>query len=377
MCFDEGMLQAYLDGETTIAEKQQIDNHLATCSRCKLVLSNLEENNNFVNLHLTTYKKQLDRLEPAVDSSSIAGQRPKHNREKGVFVLFNRYKKLASAVAAVACLGILFSFAPVRSAAAQFLTIFRMQKVETMSVSVTDLNRIEQAFYNQSTNLDIDNFGKIENRQTGEYREVSRDEIDQVLDFKPKMPSYLPDSFRLRQDMSVRPANKVKFTLNVKNVNAVIKHLGGKYLLPGDLDGKSFTLSFYQSLKLYADYSQGETHKSLSLLQTPSPEVRVPEGIDVDAVRKAILELPVIPEETKRKLASLKNWHNTLYVPQPSRGTTEQIAINGSSGVIIKETEGSGHGRIILMWQSDGLFFILEGSNLESSELLKVAESLK
>lgn len=61
---------------------------------------------------------------PSMMVSSRSAQQPK----KGVFDMVQKYRKLAGAVAAAACLGILFSFAPVRTWAAQFLTLFRVQK---------------------------------------------------------------------------------------------------------------------------------------------------------------------------------------------------------------------------------------------------------
>jgi len=104
---------------------------------------------------------------------------------------------------------------------------------------------------------------------------------------------------------------------------------------------------------------------------------RVPEDSDVNEVRKAILDLPVIPEDIRRKLASLENWQNTLYVPQPPNGTAEEVDINGAGGVIIKETRGSGIEKNILMWQNDGLFYVLEGRNIAAAELIKTAASVK
>jgi len=100
---------------------------------------------------LTTYKRQIDRIEPVLDSKFANGpDREHHIKTKGVFGLLRAYRKLAAAVAAVAFLGILLSFAPVRAVAAQFLTLFRVQKIETVGISAEDLNRIQRAFYDQS-----------------------------------------------------------------------------------------------------------------------------------------------------------------------------------------------------------------------------------
>ena len=377
MCYDEGVLQAYLDGEATTEEKHLVEKHLAACSSCRGVLKQLEENNNFVSLQMTTYKKQFERMEPVVDSGSVLQLCKGNKNKKGVFALLGRYKKLAVAAAAAACIGVMFSFAPVRSAAADFLTLFRVQKVETSSISVEELNQIQQVFYNESAKLDIDNFGSVENKQTGEQRQVKWEEAASFLSFDPRQPSYMPDGLAFNPSLSVEPANKIEFTLNVKNVNTVIEHLGGQYPLPAALEGRSFGLNFHEVLQAHADAGQGDTYRNLRLLQTRSPEVTVPENVDVTAVRKAILEMPMIPNETKQKLASLSDWQNTLYIPSPDSGTAEELTINGSSGVFIKEDWGNGRKHSLLIWQDSGVLFVIDGTNLERGEIVKVAESLK
>jgi len=377
MCYEEGVLQAYLDGEVPAEEKRLIESHLAACSQCRGVLKHLEENNNFVSLQMTTYKKQFERLGPIADSGSALQLCKRNKKNKGVFALLGRYKKLAVAAAAVVCVGAMFSFAPVRSAAAEFLTLFRVQKVETSSISIEELNQIQQVFYNASAKLDIDNFGSVENKQTGEQRQVSWEEAANFLSFEPQQPSYMPDGLDFNQTLSVEPANTIKFTLNVKNVNTVIEHLGGQYPLPAALEGRSFGLNFHEALQAYADAGQGDTYRNLRLVQTRSPEVTVPDNVDVADVRKAILEMPMIPNETKQKLASLSDWQNTLYIPSPDSGTAEELTINGSSGVFIKEDWGNSRKHSLLIWQDGGVLFVIDGTNLERGEIVKVAESLK
>jgi hypothetical protein len=240
-----------------------------------------------------------------------------------------------------------------------------------------ELNRIQQAFYDKSTQLNIDNFGKVESAQTGEQQQVRLEEAGEYLGFTPVLPSYLPDGLEFSRDLTLYPASKVDLTLNVNNVNTVIKSLGGEHLLPENLDGKLFTLSFPQSLLASAGSGEGKDYRSVSFIQTRSPEIQVPDNTDVNEVRKAILDLPIIPEETKRKLASLENWQDTLYVPQPENGTTEEVDINGAGGVIVSENRGSGAGQSILMWQDNGFIYIVEGHNVAGEELIKTAQSLK
>lgn len=377
MCFDEGTLQAYLDGEVTKDEKQHMENHLAGCSRCQALLKELADNSAFVDLHLTTYKKHLDRLEPAAGYHGEVSKNENHQQKKGVLAMIARYKKLAGAVAVVALLGISLSFAPVRTVAAQLLTLFRVEKIETTGISIDDLNQIQQAFYNNGTKMNIENFGKITNERTGNSTQVSWEEAQKALSFKPLKPSYLPDKLKMQPFYGLDPTTNINFTLNVKNVNAIISELGGKHLLPDGLEGKTFTLSIPQALQFSASGGEGRDTKHLNLIQAPSPEIKLPEGVNVDEVRKAILDLPVIPPEVKQKLAALKDWQNTLYVPQPKNGTTEEITVNGGSGVLVKEKWSDDRYNHTLIWQKDGMLYIMHGNNISADEITKIANSLE
>lgn len=375
MCFDEGVLQAYLDGEMTDEENKQIEGHLVFCSQCRDLLKELKENNNFVQLQLTTYQKQMERLKYV--PKEYCHHQKKEKEKKGVFALLKKYKKLAGAVAAAACLGVLLSFAPVRSLAAQFLTLFRVQEVKTTAISIDDLNKIQQAFHENNCDIDIENLGKIENQQSGKYQEVTWEEAASLVDFNIKKPSYLPKDLKYNPGYDLEPANQVAFTLNIENINAVVKQLGGKHLFPANLDGNTFTLNIAQSVHASARNQEGEKDKYLNLTQTKIPEINVPKNIDVFEVREAILDLPVIPNDVKQKLAALDNWQNTLYIPQPENGTAEEIQINGAQGVIVKESRRNGDKYLLLMWQSNGILYMLSGDNIAADELIKVANSIE
>ncbi|ATW26042.1 hypothetical protein DCMF_15795 [Candidatus Formimonas warabiya] len=370
MCLDENVLQAYLDGEVSGKEHNLIKDHLASCSHCQEVLKRLEENAAFVDIHLITYQKQLEKMEyPSMMVSSRSAQQPK----KGVFDMVQKYRKLAGAVAAAACLGILFSFAPVRTWAAQFLTLFRVQNVATTTISVEDMEKISQAFDDQGINLDIKNLGKVENQKKGKHRSVDLEEAKELLGYTPLTPSYLPDNMAWSQELSYEPENIIAFTFDINNLNTVVEQLGGTHLFPENLDGQTFTLFLPDSVTVSAKSGEEGKNQAIHLLQAKSPEMDVPKDVDVEEVRNAVLDLPVIPDDVKQKLAALKNWQNTLYVPQPAHGSTKPIKINGIDGVAITD---QGKKDEILIWQDQGYFYSLGGENVPETELLKVAESL-
>ncbi len=371
MCFDDGILQAYLDGEGPFAQNKEIEHHLASCPKCQEKLKQLKENQQFIKIHLVSYKKHLDRMEYPLTAPS----RAYHQKKEGVFDMIFRYRKLACTIAGAACLGILFTFSPVRTVAAQFLTLFRVQNVETTAVSINDLEQIARAFNAQGVDLDLKNIGKVENKMSGKPHQVSLDEAKELIGYTPQLPDYLPDGIELEPKFSYGPENKIDFTLNIKNINKMVEKLGGGHLFPENLEGKTVSLLFPDSIVVSGDTEAGEDHRTISLVQTKSPEIRVPENVDLEEVRKAVLDLPVIPYEVKQKLASLDDWQHTLYIPQPSHGSTKNVKIGGSNGVALSEKWGNQED-VVLIWQDQGMFYSLEGVNVSEAELVKTAESL-
>ncbi|MHB8172358.1 MAG: anti-sigma factor family protein [Thermincolia bacterium] len=122
MCYDEGVLLAYLDGEVESNEGKVIKGHLATCPKCRQTLAELDQNRAFTNNRLALYIR-------AVSRERTAGQKT----GKGVSKIISNHKKLVAAVA-VAGLALSFSFEPVKAAAQDFMTIFRVEKVETVTI---------------------------------------------------------------------------------------------------------------------------------------------------------------------------------------------------------------------------------------------------
>ncbi len=382
MCYDEGTLQAYYDSELDPEEALAIKVHLDQCPRCLERLVEIEQNASFAALHLTTYKKQLDRIEPLSgcyvpeQEQAPSGAR-KIFREKGVLTMLRKYKKIASVAAVAACLGVALSFAPVRTVAAEILTMFRVQNVESAGISFQDLNQIQQAFRKQGAKLDLQNLGKVENEYIGNHRQISWDDAQKDLPFQPVKPAYLPEGLQFNDLYDIQPGLKVNFALDVDNVNNLVEQLGGKHMLPEALDAKKFTLTINESLQCSTGRVENNGGKYINVIQTTSPEMNLPEGVDVDEVRKAILDLPIIPADVQQKLAALKDWQNTLYVPQPANGSTEEVDINGAKGVLVKENGENNNYRYSLMWQKDGVLYIVDGNNVGSEELMKVANSMK
>lgn len=383
MCYDEGMLQAYLDRELQGRKRWEIEAHIATCDVCKDRLFALEEANKAAFSGLSALSHDLHSKKIATEDAWMRLTRDERFgmpvKEKGVLEMLNiRLKKVLVPVAVVAALGISLSFAPVREAAADLLNIFRVQKVEVINISPADLAELQSLSSPRGGKVDIDNFGKIE---TDGYRSpmitTSLEEAQKAVDFKIKMPTVLED--KAMPEYIISKSTATSFTLDVEKANELIKSLNGKTLLPAGLDGKKFTVR--TPVVIVASYSRDDT--GLSIMQTRSPEFIFPKGVDPEVVRDAMLDIPLIPENIKSQLKSIEDWKHTLPIPSvEGRTEVRQVQVNGAEGVFIKNkyqrvrNNGADY-EGVLMWQDNGVIRGINGPGLGLAKAQEIAASMK
>jgi hypothetical protein len=103
----------------------------------------------------------------------------------------------------------------------------------------------------------------------------------------------------------------------------------------------------------------------------------VPDGVDVEQVRKALLDVPVLPEGMRSALAGVNIHGNTLLIPDFGAsqygGSAEEVTVNGNPGVMIT-LPNSGHNALI--WMQDGIWNCLSG-DFATEQGLALAASLE
>jgi len=378
MCYDEGILQAYADGELTEQESIAIREHLVVCAACAQKLATLQANTVFVNDCLAQFQAKLNdhKFKPAkawamfaTDSETAPAQ-----QKGGVFTLLKRYHKAAVvATLVVAMVGIL-GFTPLGSAAAELLKIFRVEQIETITLSAADLEQIRSVIGSGNGDINLDNFGKVEVVGNGEYRAepVSIDVARQKANFPVKELRGLPFAYDNSEIMYAEP-QQLKFTLDVANTNAVIKTFGGKNLLPDSVDGKTFTIKTPGMVMMNYYSGEGPATRYLHIIQTQSPEIIVPDGTDVDSIWKALVDLPVLPENVRKQLLSVQDWQHTMLIPG-YEGLTKEVMVNGNQGVFIASPNKDGASSLI--WKENDLLYVISG-NHSLAEAQQIAAALR
>lgn len=371
MCPEEGVLQAYLDGELEGEARARVAGHLARCPACRQRARDLEGLAGRVDAALRAYLRDTEESERPVrvprPGSVVSRARPL-TEKRGIGKMIRQHRWFTGAAAAVLALAVFLSWAPGRSLAAQFLSIFRMEKIRVVRITPEDMARLQEIFNGRGGEVDIRNFGRVEVKRPAEGRvKADPSQIEALSGLKLDPPVTLAG--RERVAVSIEQAPAVTFTPDVENLNSYLKKHGG-VPLPAGLAGKSFTLSIPPLVRV--DY--GQPGEGFTLLAARDLTIDAPAGVDLVALRQALLSLPSLPDNLRRQLAAIDDWQHTLPVPEIQGMAVREITVNGSQGVYFSDGAASS-GNVVLAWRRGNGWRAVSGLPLE--EALRVAAEVK
>lgn len=368
MCFDEGRIQAYIDGELQDREAEELQEHLKVCRECEAVYQRLME----IDLTVRTSMEGFIASDRERFNAELAWSRLKlkqveyEKKKKGKWYKNMKYKKLITAAAAVAVVAVI-GFTPVSSMAGNLLTIFRVEKVKVITITPDDMQQMEKVMREGAGGVDIRNFGKVEVRGAHETQPVTLEEAGNSVDFDLTVPSIEGYSSTLKKT----PATSVTLTLDVDNVNAALQAFGSTARLPREMNGQEFTVDVPTGIT--AEYNGPEG--SLMFAQSRGPSVKTAPGVDVAAIRQALLSIPALPESLKQQLMAVDDWQHTVLIPV-REGQSTEVSVNGHEGVFVKDISG-GKAVGALVWQDGGVISVLAGDGLTADSALTIAGTIK
>lgn len=364
-CLDEGYIQAYIDGELNDIEAKDVEIHLFQCEKCKSVYKDLRSINSFAIEKIQNYKNEFDKS--PVDLGNIYIDEVKS--KKGVFRDMKKYKNIAVAACAVMVITTCITVQPIRAAITDAVSIFRAKDIKGVTVSLDDVKKLEKALEEHKSDINIDKIGKV-NMQGGEVKTVTMDEAKKALPFTTFIPESIPG--KNIESVTITEPLKADFTLNIDNVNQILKSLGGNKLFPKDLDGKTFSINVPGTLNI--NYKDAASNKYISVTESKSPEITAPSESSVDEIINALSELSILPPEMQKQLKSMKDWKNTLYVPNVDN-KLEEINIDGMKAVgYFKDNKENKHSSILVL--KDGVLVAVNG-NVDKNEMLEIVKSMR
>lgn len=391
MCYSEGQLQEYIDGQLSQTQKESITRHINECQRCRLKMEQLESNEELIILARETIKNKIkntdgidvDRAWMKMQSLGVQRNIPVNGGRK---IIMN-YKKIAVVAVLALCTATTLSLGPVRAAASDFLKIFRVDKIQTIQIDPRDISSMQEIFSEKGGSVDVRNFGQVESTGSPQSISISLEEARKAFDFTVKLPTFLPAGYS-DAVYERTGGSSVKLTLDADNINNMIKSLGGEVLLPKEVDGKTIVINAPEVFT--ATYTNGSGGR-VTVMESASPSIDVPEGVEAETLRSALLAVPALPENLRSQLAAVDDWQHTMLIPSVN-GSSQEIKVNGSDAVYIDMASAvsnskhdanphtfkdAGQPKNALIMQQDGVIIGIAGSDLDLPQSVKIASSLK
>ncbi len=369
-CLDNGTIQSYIDGELEINEKKNIENHILTCDKCERAIVNAKNIDDFVFEKISIYKENNSQsINPKIpefvnNRRNNAAEHPKKNFLNFLY----QYRKIAAMICVCSLVALSVTVQPVRAFIKETLHIFRVENVKGFSLDIADLNEIQSKLRSKQGQIDLDKIGSIE-MNGFEEKSISVEEAESISEFNVLLPAVKEDT---KFEIKKVEAGTMDFTLNVQNVNELMKSFGSKELLPLSVDGKTFTIDFPSQISFDYNYDG----KKYIINETKTPEILVPADVNEDEIFDSVVNMPILPEDLKNQLKSVKDWKKTLYIPLVD-SITEEVSINGNKGFLILPQGDTNNEKIIsVFWYNSGAIYSVSCNNSKEN-ILKFAEALR
>lgn len=387
----DGEIRAYLDGEGSRDSRSQVEAHLSSCHACEERQQRLAEG-------AKAAANKLAALAPRgkqhVHSTSMAQQKMRSlivekEKQMNQKKWYTRYRPALITACVVLILGISMAFAPVRAIANSFLGLFRVQQVQVIAVDPGNLQGLlgnSDQFQHFMTN-DIQVSQQVEDKEVTSAGEAR---------YLAGIPVRLPVGMNGEQHLYVSSSAQVSFTVDLELLEAVLAEIGRKDIsLPPEIDGAEVTIDLPAMVSAsYGDCaaSSGESYPQgndpddpdisyasscTTLVQMSSPEVNAPEGLDLNTLGQAYLQLLGMTPDDAAQFSQTIDWATTLVVPMPAyEATFQEVAVDGVRGTLILGKDVEAGQQYVLVWIKDGVVFVLNGPG-SANTALRLADSIR
>lgn len=372
-------LRALAEGQLDDASRERVQAHLDGCASCRERLERVRD-------ELAALDEQLALLAPG------ASQRPRAElalarlhaqiaddykplaggmtlRKLG---LSRNWQRALSGLAAVLVVAVLLSIAPVRAAASELLSVFRLEQIVVLPVSLQDIEHLESVSYELGDDFFPGDWEEIE--EPGEPQHPATvAEAGDLAGFPVRTPSARPAP----DEIVVRGQMVTRFEPDLEMMQLLFETAGlSPDLVPPEIDGEAFDLTMPVSVVQI----WGDEEEALMVMQMRTPSVDFPEGVDEDALGEAVLQLLGLSAEEAAAFSATIDWSSTLLLPLPDDGmSAEPVVVNGAEGYVVTGTPPDEETDVVytsVLWQKDGFLYVVGGIE-DTATLLDIANSLQ
>lgn len=366
-CLSDGELRAHLDGETPSDRRAILESHLAACALCRARARELQ-----ANADLTA--RALQKIAPAPSDDDAVWRRLRAETAIGTAASRPRSKTTMTAhfhrswrplaMAAVATLATVafMTVTPLRTAAAQFLAVFRVNQIQVVTFDpdqAVDLNQrlLERMVVDEPVEQSV----------------IDASEAASISGLSVLTPSSIPEGYSLTKFTVTEPRN-ARAWVDLEATRALLESAGlPTDILPQDPDAR--VVSAHIPALTMQQYRSGESFFSIG--QVASPEMSVPEGMDMERIGGLGLRLLGYSSEQAANLASSINWATTLVLPVPTgEASAQEVMVQGVKGYVLEDRQSERYTETSVAWEKAGVVYTVSG-NVSEDLLLAVARSLQ
>ncbi|NWG21432.1 MAG: zf-HC2 domain-containing protein [Chloroflexi bacterium] len=384
-CYDDGVLRAALDGALPPAEHTALASHLAACSACRARHEDLriraERAAALLDTPASDISAALATLRRGIASES-SGRRVLPPARRIPFPgpvlpgskpmsLKRSWRPWAAWAAGMMIIVALLALPPVRAAADQLLSVFRVQNVVFVPVNAERMEQLKRL------NFDEQSLFLAAPQQTSgatEPRSVaSLDEAAVAAGFTSAQPALPAPPATSRYTVTER--STFEFQVNVASARELLRLAGVDDVTLPDALGAAPIVADVPPV-IAAEYA-GSGYE-VTLVQGLSPEVTLPDGVDLNQLGFAALRMLGMESRQATALASQIDWRTTLVFPFPADiSNLRQVSIGGAPGLLVSG-QGGAERHHHLYWQRGDRFFVMSGTGFGSeSAFIALAETVR
>jgi len=392
-CLNDSELRALADAEAPAGNADVWSVHLAECPACRARLEQIQTG-------AARVASLMARLEPSPTTMDVAvAYRRLRTRVaigspslKGASLmnrLFGAPRRAAVSVAGVALVAVMVATAllsPVGTLADNLLSQFRVHQFAAITIPMD----MVQQYAGLSKSLTPQDVQQLQTEfqglgsLTSTLTQHSATPVASLADAKSHMggnlavPSKLPQAFSgVQPKIYTGDAGTASYTMDVAKIQAALQKMSLTVEgLPDPATTPKVTFSLDIPASAVFDYQSGTNH--LVVGQMVSPTLNIPSTVDVNGLRDTVLSIPGLPADLVAQIRSVNDWTHTLIVPIPSGFTSSQTTVNGSAALLItgQATGANGQGGSAVLWQKNGMLYIVAGQGLSGSDVMSVAQSM-
>ena len=384
-CLADDILRARLDGELEDNLAKRVDLHLASCLGCQQRSEQINCQSRRVG-GLVSGLGPLPGEEPPDPERAfdrfLSAHPPRDIPAQSFFrrLLEPKWRPVWGAAVACSVIAIFLSFAPARSWAQKVLGLLRVEKIALIPVDPAVIQAENPGGRTARLVGQLLSDNVMVTRSPGKPVSASSAvEASQLAGFPVRLVTARPDPPHLE----VLGERAFQVTLSRDRLQAILEDAGRSDLnLPESVDGATIAVHVPNGvLAKYGNCSaargrfgsgSSETGRQgadagiecVTLMQIPSPAVRVPPNLNLEQLAELGLQLAGMSPEEARTFCRTVDWTSTLVIPlPPAIGSYETTEVDGVQGTVIElpSRRGREPARYAAIWVKNGIIYSLTG----------------